>query len=308
MKQPKAHPLADCYRIDPADIETLAADIAANGQRQPILLLPTGEIIDGRTRFAACIKAGVEPKTVVYEGPTDNAALDALVRSLNDHRRHSSKSARACAGARRADFLGLPMGSGGKRGNQHTGGKTDKSALARADLLKDLNIGDDYLRMARDLLAHAPESLAKVEEGKDTIPSAFNTLELMRQVEREQAEKNSLETLRAKSPALAEEVETGRLTHQQAELQLLKAKEAEAAAALKAATAAKERLDALARSHGGLAASMNTINDIMAKLSDDDVKALLGDRHDWQREKDLRQATDAIKCLTRFQKLVSQFK
>ncbi|NKW09818.1 hypothetical protein HGG76_10425 [Ochrobactrum tritici] len=56
-----AHPLADIFpMIAEADLKVLAADIAANGQVEPILLLE-GQVLDGRNRQAACGLAGVEP-------------------------------------------------------------------------------------------------------------------------------------------------------------------------------------------------------------------------------------------------------
>jgi hypothetical protein len=51
--------------------------------------------LDGRNRWAACQRAGVEPKTVVYEG--DDLAESVL--HANIERRHMTTGARAMAAA-----------------------------------------------------------------------------------------------------------------------------------------------------------------------------------------------------------------
>jgi hypothetical protein len=71
--------------MSPEEQCDLAADIAANGLREPITLTPDGLLLDGRNRAEACEIADVEPKTVVYPG--DPVAFSL---SKNKHRRHMS--------------------------------------------------------------------------------------------------------------------------------------------------------------------------------------------------------------------------
>ena len=59
----------------------LVADIAANGQHQPIILCD-GAILDGRNRYNACLELRIKPKTVSYVGDPW-----AYVWSLNAQRR-----------------------------------------------------------------------------------------------------------------------------------------------------------------------------------------------------------------------------
>ena len=59
----------------------MADDIGANGQREPIKVLP-----DGRNRELGCLIAGVAPEYVVVE--IEERAVPAFVRSANVHRRH----------------------------------------------------------------------------------------------------------------------------------------------------------------------------------------------------------------------------
>lgn len=48
------HPAAEVFPLmNPHDLETLTADIADNGLREPIVLLD-GKVLDGRNRLRAC--------------------------------------------------------------------------------------------------------------------------------------------------------------------------------------------------------------------------------------------------------------
>lgn len=80
------HPLANIIPLMLTDEAVdLERDIEANGQRQPITIY-NGMILDGRHRYAVCLKLGIEPKTETFTGTEDEAK--ALVLSLNIHRRH----------------------------------------------------------------------------------------------------------------------------------------------------------------------------------------------------------------------------
>ena len=70
-----------------AELDQLATDIKANGQRNPIIIL-AGEILDGRNRYRACEIAGVIPITVEFTG--DNPL--AFVWGNNVYRRHLTAS------------------------------------------------------------------------------------------------------------------------------------------------------------------------------------------------------------------------
>ncbi len=84
------HEAADIFPKDDSHIEELAADIKKNGQQIPIELLD-GEILDGRCRYEACQKLGVEAifKDVKVGNPV------SYVLSLNLSRRHLEPQQRA---------------------------------------------------------------------------------------------------------------------------------------------------------------------------------------------------------------------
>jgi len=86
------HPLANIFPLmSESELDVLAADIAAHGQREPIYT-HQGRILDGRNRFNACRKANREPRFVSWQG---DGAPAAFVVSMNLHRRHLNESQRA---------------------------------------------------------------------------------------------------------------------------------------------------------------------------------------------------------------------
>ena len=63
----KTHWVAGLYPLNDEDVDAIAVDIKANGQRLPILTLKDGSIVDGRNRYLACEKLGIEPVTKCIE-------------------------------------------------------------------------------------------------------------------------------------------------------------------------------------------------------------------------------------------------
>jgi DNA modification methylase/ParB-like chromosome segregation protein Spo0J len=88
--QLKNHPAADAFpMMDAVRLDELKADIAANGQREPITLCD-GMVLDGRNRYRACIDLGVEPNVREYIGDPW-----AFAWSLNGERRDLEATVRA---------------------------------------------------------------------------------------------------------------------------------------------------------------------------------------------------------------------
>jgi ParB-like nuclease domain len=100
--RPAPHPI--CLLIPSADddeLQDLIADIRAHGLIHPIVLFE-GMILDGRTRAAACERAGIAPRYVQFEGGREDALI--LVISHNLKRRHLTKQAIADALIAAEDF------------------------------------------------------------------------------------------------------------------------------------------------------------------------------------------------------------
>jgi ParB-like chromosome segregation protein Spo0J len=100
--RPAPHPI--CLLIPSADddqLQDLTDDIRAHGLIDPIVLFE-GMILDGRTRAAACERAGIAPRYARFEGGREDALI--LVISHNLKRRHLTKQAIADALVAAEDF------------------------------------------------------------------------------------------------------------------------------------------------------------------------------------------------------------
>lgn len=100
------HPYAASFDMMSDDeLQALADDIKAHGQREPIVVTYLDEamlhepvVIDGRNRYAACKLAGVEPK-FRYAMSLDDREISPQViadwiKSKNVHRRHMTREQR----------------------------------------------------------------------------------------------------------------------------------------------------------------------------------------------------------------------
>jgi hypothetical protein len=82
------HPLSNRFPMMPeGELAALTTDVGLRGLLEPITILED-QILDGRNRYEACLRAGVEPRFVEYKG--DDPA--AFVISSNILRRHLSQA------------------------------------------------------------------------------------------------------------------------------------------------------------------------------------------------------------------------
>lgn len=154
----KFHPCAEIFPLmQGAEFEALVSDIKANGLRQPIILYEE-KILDGRNRWRACEKAGVEAKTKNWLGGDPLA----YVISLNLTRRHLSESQRAMVGARIATLQ-----HGGDRSKSPIGGLTQEQSAEK------LNVGKKSVERARAVLdSGTPELIEAVERDEIAVSAA----------------------------------------------------------------------------------------------------------------------------------------
>ena len=97
----KFHAVADLLpRMTPAEFEALVCDIGQHGQLEAIWVDTEGRIIDGRHRYLACKRLGIDPSFRTWEGES----LLNFVVSQNLTRRHLSPSQLAVAAARAREY------------------------------------------------------------------------------------------------------------------------------------------------------------------------------------------------------------
>jgi N6-adenosine-specific RNA methylase IME4/ParB-like chromosome segregation protein Spo0J len=192
-----SHPIANIFPLlDGQEATSLASSIREHGQREDILLFE-GKILDGRNRYAACQKIGVEPRTKHFNG----SFVDALhlVWDLNFERRHLTASQSACADAERAKLLGayqavqedarrrqfqgrpktaveVPQLIGeditANENEKRSGKDAKKEAKERETVsirAKAAKTNRTYIEAADDLLENHPDKFQEVKEGKKTI-------------------------------------------------------------------------------------------------------------------------------------------
>jgi hypothetical protein len=168
----KSHPFADLFPMMTAqEQEALAADIAENGQRQPIVLYQ-GQILDGRNRLLACETAGVDPIFTTHEG--DDASALALVISLNAQRRDMSASQRAIVAARIMERM--PE----RRGRPQKGAESRHNFHSRDALSKTFKVNKDAIQQAKALLEESPDDLAVQVASGIPIAAAYEQLQKRR--------------------------------------------------------------------------------------------------------------------------------
>jgi ParB-like chromosome segregation protein Spo0J len=93
----RAHPAADLFpMLGDEQLAELTEDIRVRGLVESIITITVdGEvlILDGRNRYRACLVAGVDPRTVAWDGT--GGSPSGFVLAKNIHRRHLSPSQRA---------------------------------------------------------------------------------------------------------------------------------------------------------------------------------------------------------------------
>jgi hypothetical protein len=156
----KVHPAAELFPLMQGQaFDDLVADIREHGLRELVVMTPDGHLLDGRNRWRACAKAGVEPKTRVEHGEPW-----AYVISTNVHRRHLTESQRAMIAAR------IATRAPGQRAQPSSGRSVDlpdhEALPPSIDRAAELfNISASSIKRARDVRSAAPVLQEVVESG-----------------------------------------------------------------------------------------------------------------------------------------------
>jgi hypothetical protein len=171
------HPAAELFpMLDTEELHTLADDIKANGQLDPIVIYK-GQLLDGRNRLAACERAGVEPRVIHTTLMDGQIGPTEWVLSKNLHRRQLTKSQAAAVAVEVEElFASEAKERQGKRTDlePNFGQKIDQSRAPRStDRAGDLlNVNRQYVSDAKKLRDEAPETYERVRAGTLNIQQA----------------------------------------------------------------------------------------------------------------------------------------
>ncbi|WP_439631410.1 ParB/RepB/Spo0J family partition protein [Gemmata sp.] len=165
-----AHPAADVLPwLGDDELQELADDIAAVGQRDDIDRLADGRILDGRNRELACLVAGVEPRYRDRESDISDADAVALVVS-RIRRRDLTPSQRAAVAAELANMrVGRPAD-----------GKPATLPVSQADAAGRLGVSERSVRSAARVKEEAPEVFEQVKAGRIDVHTAEKVAKLPR--------------------------------------------------------------------------------------------------------------------------------
>jgi hypothetical protein len=185
MKKPKVHPVAELFpMMSDEELDDLAEDIKANGLLHPIVLDESGMLIDGRNRFEACRRAGLEPECETLNGQDPVA----FIMSSNDKRRHMKLGQRAMVAARICLIKNISQ---------------PKAA-------KVAGVSQGYVGHAAIVLQYCPDLAESVSRGDIALNEAYEkALTLKREAE---SDEGKMRRLRKQAPDLADQVTDEKLT------------------------------------------------------------------------------------------------
>jgi hypothetical protein len=155
--------------------DELVEDIRANGLKLPIWR-HDGKIIDGRNRYLACKKAGVEPKFQEWDG---KGSLVRFVFSVNVPRRHLSESQRAMIAAKLATWKPGTSKQKAMAGERRGIPRPCDEEFTVPEAAEMLNVDQTTIREAKRVHRDgAPEVIAAVQEGEVSVHMAEKVLDL----------------------------------------------------------------------------------------------------------------------------------
>lgn len=196
------HPVAALFpMLSGRELDDLGADIKENGLHHPIVRDASGQLIDGRNRYAACRRAGVEPTFTTLNGQEPVA----FILSQNLARRHMTQGQRAVAVAKAR--------------------KTVTMTVSAKSMASTMGIGEATQNRANVVVDHAPDLADQVLVGLIELPEAYEKARARK--EAAMTEEAKLRRLGRYGPDLAEMVAEGKLTLAAAEMELAQRRAAE---------------------------------------------------------------------------------
>lgn len=174
--RPPLHPACAAWpAMTDSNLASLAADIEQNGLLHPIVLMPDGSILDGRSRWDACKMVDVTPRTVLYE---DDDPV-GFTLSQNKHRRHLDLSQLAIV---TANLERVPRGGDRKSRNAIIVARNDydqnpNAPKTRKTIAEQSGVNMGYLSHGRYLIDNGhPNIVAMVKVGEVPIRQAYDAV------------------------------------------------------------------------------------------------------------------------------------
>lgn len=131
------HPASRIVPMRPSkEFSDLVSNIRENGLREAIVCHRDGRILDGRSRYRACVECGVVPRFVTYEG-ADSSLLEYVI-ARNLLTRNWSDSQRAIVAASLATLT--------HGGNRHS---RPLNGFSQAEAARLLRVSDRSVRFAK---------------------------------------------------------------------------------------------------------------------------------------------------------------
>lgn len=172
----KFHPIAEVWPLmGEEDLAALAEDITRNGLLEPVWTYE-GKILDGRNRWLACQKAGVDCPTRAYTGESPVAFAFAQ----NERRRHLSSGQRAAlaveikprleeeAAKRRAHGQTAP----GRALVEKVPQASAEDRKSRTQAARITGTNPRYVSDAERIKEKAPETFDRLKAGKISLQDA----------------------------------------------------------------------------------------------------------------------------------------
>ena len=188
------HPIASLFpMIGDDELQALADDIKAHGQREPIVVAYLDEamlhepvVIDGRNRFAACKLAGVEPEFRYAMSLNDRELSPQVIAdwiiSHNLHRRHLTTSQRAMVGqgylaylkeeAKKRQLSTLKQNATDTVRPNSDERTSRQGARSDVQAAKLVGVGKNSIRDADFVATHDPELAQQVRDDKIKVSAA----------------------------------------------------------------------------------------------------------------------------------------
>lgn len=181
------HAIASLFpMLSDDELDALAEDIKENGQREPIAItlsdlddLDSLVVIDGRNRYAACIRAGVTPWFEKrYSVRPDK--IGPWIISTNIHRRHLEKGQRAAIAVEYEKVYAVEVRARGTRDREGKFSPTDEHGKASDEAGDLFNVSGRSVRDAKYVAENDPEAFGDVLAGKRSPSGAAKAIRAKR--------------------------------------------------------------------------------------------------------------------------------